>query len=35
MFCDARNPDSVAGVLLTLIRHVVALASDDSALLDA
>ncbi|MEW2117671.1 ATP/GTP-binding protein [Streptomyces sp. NPDC005474] len=38
MFCDARNPESVAGVLLTLIRHVVTLASeasDDSALLDA
>ncbi|MEH0415920.1 GTP-binding protein [Streptomyces sp. B21-083] len=35
MFCDARNPDSVASVLLALIRHVVTLASDNSALLDA
>ncbi|WP_405537526.1 ATP/GTP-binding protein [Streptomyces sp. NBC_00075] len=35
MFCDARNPDSVAGVLLALIRHVVTLASDNSALLEA
>ncbi|WP_329266688.1 GTP-binding protein [Streptomyces sp. NBC_01451] len=35
IFCDARNPHSVAGVLLTLIRHALALATDDSALLDA
>ncbi|KPI22950.1 protein of unknown function ATP binding protein [Actinobacteria bacterium OV320] len=35
MFCDARKADSVAGVLLALVQHVVKTATADSALLDA
>ncbi|MFF4500348.1 ATP/GTP-binding protein [Streptomyces sp. NPDC001401] len=35
MFCDARDADSVAGVLITLVRYAVTLQSADSALLDA
>ncbi|WP_327187986.1 GTP-binding protein [Streptomyces sp. NBC_01334] len=35
MFCDARQADSVAGVLLALVQHVVNTAITDSALLDA
>lgn len=34
MFCDARDPDSVASVLLALIQHVMA-RSSNSTLLDA
>ncbi|MEU9270038.1 ATP/GTP-binding protein [Streptomyces sp. NPDC048251] len=35
MFCDARNADSVASVLLTLVQHVVKSTTADSTLLDA
>lgn len=35
MFCDARNPESVASVLLALIQHVVQTRSSNSSLLDA
>ncbi|WP_181801450.1 GTP-binding protein [Streptomyces shenzhenensis] len=35
MFCDARNPESVASVLLTLLQHVVKTRSLNSTLLDA
>ncbi|GHB81836.1 ATP-binding protein [Streptomyces umbrinus] len=35
MFCDARNADSVASVLLTLVDHAVESASANSARLDA
>ncbi|MFJ4828743.1 GTP-binding protein [Streptomyces sp. NPDC088747] len=35
MFCDARNADSVASVLLTLVQHAVASAPANSARLDA
>lgn len=35
MFCDARNADSMASVLLTLVQHAVESASANSALLDA
>ncbi|MFF4276151.1 ATP/GTP-binding protein [Streptomyces sp. NPDC001536] len=35
MFCDARNPDSVASVLLTLIQHVAQTRSSNYSLLDA
>lgn len=35
MFCDARKADSVVGVLLALVQHVVNTATSDSALLDA
>ncbi|MFF4051950.1 ATP/GTP-binding protein [Streptomyces chartreusis] len=35
MFCDARDPDSVAGILITLVQHAAAITSANSALLDA
>ncbi|MFF7476987.1 ATP/GTP-binding protein [Streptomyces sp. NPDC008092] len=35
MFCDARNPESVASVLLTLVQHVLQTRSPNSTLLDA
>ncbi|MER5201207.1 GTP-binding protein [Streptomyces sp. NPDC002755] len=35
MFCDARNADSVARVLLALVQHAVNTATADSLLLDA
>ncbi|KUO04803.1 GTP-binding protein [Streptomyces caeruleatus] len=35
MFCDARNADSVAGVLITLVQHIANTKSANSALLDA
>lgn len=35
MFCDARNADSVAGVLITLVQHITTMKSAHSTLLDA
>ncbi|OQR63523.1 ATP-binding protein [Streptomyces maremycinicus] len=35
LFCDARQADSVAAILLALVQHVVNTATADSALLDA
>ncbi|MEU3982047.1 ATP/GTP-binding protein [Streptomyces sp. NPDC026672] len=35
LFCDARNPESVASVLLTLVQHAVQTRSPNSSLLDA
>jgi signal recognition particle receptor subunit beta len=35
MFCDARNEDSVASVLLTLMQHAIKMKSTNSALMDA
>ncbi|MEV7388892.1 ATP/GTP-binding protein [Streptomyces sp. NPDC091215] len=35
MFCDARNPESVASVLLALVQHVVQTRSPNSSLLEA